>query len=192
MAVKVATLDEVLQAVQSLTKVVGDKKKSSCRRFPYLCRNGIKCQWLACGSCWFQHEAPKKQGKNIQLPEESDYKNTNTVQAFETQMAKVQATVEKKMEELSNYVDRRLACLEARVGDILEEASELSIKPESDVDNKFDKHVVDKIKVLVERLDKRTDEKLERFVTMCMEKVEGLTNRLVEGAMGALNRSACS
>ena len=54
-----------------------------------------------------------------------------------------------------------------------------------DHSQKFDKEEVDKIKTLATRMDKRIDEQLERHFTMCMEKVDELTNRLVEGALKA-------
>ena len=50
---------------------------------------------------------------------------------------------------------------------------------------KFDKEEVDKIKTLATRMDKRIDEQLERHFTMCVEKMDELTNRLVEGALKA-------
>ena len=61
------------------------------------------------------------------LPVEAE-KNTKDFQVLEKKIAKVQGAIEKKMGELSEYVDRRLACLEGRIGDFLEEAGEPSCR----------------------------------------------------------------
>mmetsp|Transcript_37584 Transcript_37584/g.59447 ORF Transcript_37584/g.59447 Transcript_37584/m.59447 type:complete len:207 (-) Transcript_37584:74-694(-) len=170
-----ATCNDALQELRSLSKVL--KARQSKQRFPYACKNGPTCKFLACGSCWFQHEEAIAHGKVETREPIRD--------AIEKKIMAVQSVVEKKINDLSKYVDNRLGLLEAKLESVLE----ATLKNESDIcmleaeNEKLDaressKKIKDELEPECELLDERIDTKLNEFMKTTVKTA-------FEGAMTA-------
>ena len=172
------SLSEVLLAVQALTKVVATQQnKGRRRRFPYLCRNGPSCPWKACGACWFKHEAEERE-----LPQQVSEMTATPAASLETKLAEVKANMEKKVGELSKYVDRCFDNMESK----LEALAEAVFKQESDVlemiakvDSPDSKRIGDDLK---SELERSWSAKLETK----LDKAKLETNALFEATVSAL------
>jgi len=187
MVSQAATLSDVMQAIQALSKDTAARNKKASQRFPHVCRNGASCKFLACGSCWFQHDELHRDSNAANKPEnnsETDYQKH--FQALEAQIANVKATIDKRLDDLSDYVDRCLACFEEKLGN---EEDTL----EKDMSVKLDKQGADKFKLLFAKMDKRMDQQLEHYFTICLEKTmettREVTGTFVEGAMKTAAKS---
>ena len=108
--------DEILQAIQALTKVVTLRQsKGNQRRFPFLCRNGASCPWKACGACWFKHQDEDQQ----QPPQQNEIATFNVI-SMESKVADITKNIDKKLSELSKYVDRCLGEMESKLQTLAE------------------------------------------------------------------------
>ena len=101
------------------------KAKPQRQRFPHLCENGASCPFLACGTCWFSHDADAKCTKDIST---NDTENEKLQHQVDKKIAATQSTMDKKMTGFSKYVEKRLSEVDAK----LEALAEAFIKDEAD------------------------------------------------------------
>ena len=131
-------------------------------------------------------------------------KSEDITDGMKIKLKELEDKVERQIRSLAQHVDRLVGEITAKLDSLAEttfknetDFEELladrqvvtateTAKPENNTDNKFAKADVDKIKALVAKLDEKTDEKLQGFVTMWTENVVSLTNGLIEGTLGAL------
>ena len=81
---------------------------------------------MACGSCWFRHGEVQndlhKNGSNT-------IKGMSELNVLDSRIAKMQATIEKRITELASYVDTRFAQIEAMIQEsVMDEVAELSTR----------------------------------------------------------------
>jgi hypothetical protein len=117
MAEDAAALSQVMLAIQGLAKDVAKRhsfSKRSSQCFPHVCRNGADCKWFACGSCWLNHCKSDDVPQRLCNPEKLGDKAKET-KALEVQIVKVQALIDKRLNEFSSHVDCRLADIEAQL-----------------------------------------------------------------------------
>jgi len=120
----VVAVNEVMQAIKALTKVVAAKNTKGSQRFPHLCRNGPDCHWYACGSCWFRHD---ELHKDISLPTQTESKVSRDIKVLESQIVNVKATIDKRLDDLSCHMERCFACFEAKLDNMSGQTGEISI-----------------------------------------------------------------
>jgi len=183
--------NDALHAVQSLTKMLVSQpcKSSKCssQRFPYACKHGASCPFLAIGCCWFSHGDVQKSSSSNE-----DGKLQNSSPKRDAELAKLTESIEKKLSDLSRYVERCLEEVEAKIEDLAEavfnqegDTRKTTAAVESNKGGlqKLDAEEADKFKSLFAKLDKRMDEQLERYFAICLEKTQEVTGTVVEGAM---------
>jgi hypothetical protein len=116
---------DVLAEIRSLANLMKAKVRPQRQRFPFFCRNGASCPFLACGTCWFSHDAEAKSTKTSST---NDAENEKLQCQLDKKVAAMQATIDKKMTDLAKYVDKRLSDVDAK----LEAMAEAFIKVEAD------------------------------------------------------------
>ena len=171
------TICDVMRAVQALAKATATKSKRSSQCFPHLCWNGADCKWLACGSCWFRHCDVKKE-VNVLGNENATRKNVNDSKFIDDRLGKAQAMMEKRITELSNYVEKRLAQLEEMMQEtLIDEVAELStrvntladsmIENEMKTGRSLDAVAEANVKLagdIEAEIERKIDEKLDKFL----------------------------
>jgi uncharacterized protein YqgV (UPF0045/DUF77 family) len=123
------TVNEVMQAIKALTKVVAAKETKSSQRFPHLCRNGTDCKWLACGMCWFQHghDCADRIQKDVEVKEQ---KPDDITDSMETKLKELEHKFEQRINSLSHHVER----LVGEMSEKLDALAEATFKNETDIE----------------------------------------------------------
>jgi hypothetical protein len=123
---------DVMAEIRSLATLMKAKVRPLRPRFPYLCKNGACCPFLACGTCWFSHDADAKSPKTINT---NDAENEKLQHQLDKKLAAMQSTIDRKMTDFAKYVDTRFSEVDAK----LEAMAEAFIKDEADVPSLHEK-----------------------------------------------------
>jgi hypothetical protein len=101
----------ILLEVRSLSEMMKTRVCKQRPRFPFACKNGPSCPFLACGSCWFRHE-----GDDVDLQSTankpttvSNNKDEKQLKALDMKITDFQNHVDSKLASLSSYIDQQLA-----------------------------------------------------------------------------------
>ena len=93
-----------------MTKHMKTRHAKQKQRFPFACKNGRLCPYLACNSCWFKHD-------DVELVEAIGKKEhpEAALAAADKNIAVMKATVDKKMHDFTKHVDERMYCIESKL-----------------------------------------------------------------------------
>ena len=154
---------DVMQAIQSLTKMVASQPKRCKRqRFPFSCRNGPSCQWMACGACWFSHDCSDKVKKDGEV---KGQKLEDIADRITMKLKQLEDKIERRISSLSHHVDRLFGEMAAK----LDSLAEATFKNETDIEDVLaDRQALaatDKLRSeLAADLDNQIDMKLVEFL----------------------------
>ena len=157
-----ADIEELLLEMGSFSKMMRGRTKEKKPKFPYKCKNGSSCPFLACGSCWFVHDddaLPIVSQHNVKVSN-MPMKFTQPQESLQDKL-RVIDDFEKKFVDLSKSIDHRLAAFELKLDAMADEI----FKNEADVQEmQEEKAVISKPEELRQNIDERIDEKLEIFL----------------------------
>jgi hypothetical protein len=117
------TLADVLSELRSMTNFMKTRQPRHKQRFPFACKNGLSCPYLACGCCWFKHDNDNSNSSDVIQQVPSPYA------VLEKRVAHIQSAVENKFGEFSQHVEKRLGFFESK----LEALAEATCKIEDDI-----------------------------------------------------------
>jgi len=110
-----AELVHEMRSLSSLLKAKSERKP----RFPYLCKNGASCPFLACRSCWFVHDGDGVEVKHNDANRvgiaTNNQKQVSQTQDINMRLTNMRQVLENKLVDLSKSLDHRFAELESRL-----------------------------------------------------------------------------
>ena len=177
--------DDILVEISSLKKIMSAKTVPRRPRFPFPCRNGHLCPFLACAGCWFVHEGDDvpvmgkdtktftSEGKKASQFGKAEHKSQLEA-LIEKRVAEVQSEVDKKFASFSQHLDRHLASIESK----LEALAEASYSFEEKMDDKFNRSMEEVAVCFENQSDEKLEQGLDGMRTLIAATVEMLSTKM--------------
>ena len=113
-------ISDVLQALHSLTSEIRLERAPRRPKFPFACRNGPTCAFLACKSCWFVHdgdevEVMKCMPKGHATSVKCNSSEKTTPVSRDVGLVQCTAAFEEKLASIQRSMDTRLSKFESKV-----------------------------------------------------------------------------
>jgi len=193
------TLSDVVQELRTLTKFMKTRHAKQKQRFPFACKNGRLCPYLACNSCWFKHDdvEPTEVNGKKEHPDAAQA-------AFDKNVAVMKAAVDKKIQDFTKHMDERMYCIESKLDALAqcvskndEEIQQLEIQVCSDtkalskpthelmreIDCKMDQKLEDSLKGLVQDAFRAAFEATEDFEARVEGKIDAKLASFLESSV---------